>query len=231
MQNRKQPRNSAHKVGPLRASDSGKESSRKKLIRQYEARLKVLEAERANHDAAWEKIQSEYQQRREAQRITVAHHEAGHAVIAFMLNMRFKYVTIKEDIKENSLGHLMPYKVKYFNKLHYTDPTPSEREKIERSLIMCCAGYFAEKQYTGKEDRSGAMGDWEMATKITMAFKKSTKQTEAYLNYISIAAEELVSMHWNFITQFAGELLKKETLSEKESAKFFSYVLNSNSHE
>jgi len=78
-----------------------------------------------------------------------AHHEAGHAVAAWRLEIPFRYATIIPH--EDSLGHVL------FNRFPKWCDEESERYQpgrarlwVERRVRVYCAGQIAEAMYHGR---------------------------------------------------------------------------------
>jgi len=78
---------------------------------------------------------------------TTAYHEAGHAVAAWWLFLKFRYVTIKPD--GDTLGHV---KFNRSPKWFSPDIDKSDRVRLfaERHIISSFAGQIAEAQVPGQ---------------------------------------------------------------------------------
>ena len=68
-----------------------------------------------------------------------AYHEAGHAVMCYLLKKKFSYVTIRKDNKNNSSGHLQYNRLKCIHK-----GQRNYRQYIIRKICIYFAGLQAE---------------------------------------------------------------------------------------
>ena len=142
-----------------------------------------------------------------------AHHEAGHAVMAWWLNLPFRRVTIKPE--GDSLGHLLHNKLpKRFN----PEIEKSNRVRLlaERHIIASFSGQLAEAKHAGRSPRYGMHSDNRFAVDMATFFCGSTETTEAYLRFCFFSSRDLVIRWWSLIEAVATELLKRETLTSKE---------------
>jgi ATP-dependent Zn protease len=85
-----------------------------------------------------------------------AYHEAGHAVVALRLGLKFRHVTIKPD--SDSLGHLKCDRhPKWFNP--NIDKSDRTRMLTERHIIVDFVGQIAEAKLLGRRPRFGMACD------------------------------------------------------------------------
>lgn len=142
-----------------------------------------------------------------------AYHEAGHAVTALHLGMKFKYVTIVPDLEKGSVGH-----IRHQRGLTEHAVDNISRDKLEKHLKCTLAGNAVEKKLTGRYDNVGASGDHEFAADLVFRVFGSPEIANAYLKYISLATTALVNTDhiWEIIEKVAQQLLERKTLTQDE---------------
>jgi len=114
------------------------------------------------------------------EREVVAHHEAGHAVIAFTLGVPVECVTIEPFAGRSGIvWH------------HKTGP--------ENEILIAMAGPFAEAQFTGS--RLFCAGDDEDGIALALPHMPEPRE------YYEAKAAALVKENWNDIEAIAFELL------------------------
>ena len=146
----------------------------------------------------------------------IAYHEAGHAVTAWRIGLKFRYVTIKPD--DDSLGHLKHRKVpRSFN----PEISNSDRTFMywQRRIVAGFAGQIAEGEFLGKHPRHGFESDDQNAINAAEYLTGSKKQWQKYLDYCWAVAEDTVEASWKDIKSVAAALLERETLSYEEVRK------------
>lgn len=144
-----------------------------------------------------------------------AYHEAGHAVAYFRLGKRIRKVTIVPN--DGYRGCCFGY-----GKLPPLDGsveiTPAIEKKVEKEIQIFFAGALAEAKHLGRNPRGWSkLTDVDCVMDLAMAMNGSMKTTEAYLNWLYLAAKELFNDEdtWKAVEAIAQELLKKKTLSGK----------------
>ena len=86
-----------------------------------------------------------------------AYHEAGHAVAAYILRVRFHYVTIKPDVEMGTAGHLLQVLHKNMLRWEMSEGWPERyRTRLERLAMISLAGPVALELITGQPQ-------WELA--------------------------------------------------------------------
>ena len=143
----------------------------------------------------------------------VAIHEAGHAVIAAAIGLRFTRASIVRDGSE--LGHV---------ELHY--PRPGEMRSlryIHNRVMFGFAGGIADTMYrdgiAGPGDGDGIINDLcdvVMLAKRLPGCRHDTDARARQLSSLHDRTETLVRIHWSLITRVADLLLERHTLSEAE---------------
>ncbi|MGA2716857.1 MAG: hypothetical protein ABSG41_27530 [Bryobacteraceae bacterium] len=141
-----------------------------------------------------------------------AYHEAGHAVAAWRLGLKFRHVTIKPDSAGNSLGHLWDAaRPKWFR----PDMDSSDRARLraQRHIVVSLSGQVAEWKFLGREPRYGMWSDNNQAADMALRLCGSEETTNAFLHYCFCWARDLVAVRWKEVEAVAKALLKTETLS------------------
>ncbi len=145
-------------------------------------------------------------------RAATAHHEAGHAVAHFVLRRRIDRVTIVEDDESfgRVSGQVVPENLDF---LEYGPATLRELKAVEDAIVAGLAGAVAECRYTGKPKSPGARDDVAQVFSLAEAVCSSPRTTQAYVDYLSVVAEEMIEANRNLVEALAAELLERETLS------------------
>jgi hypothetical protein len=149
-----------------------------------------------------------------AQVEATAYHEAGHAVIAYVLGYRPQCVTIVPTA--DTAGHII-----HTNPLHgfqlNPDTSDEARLRIESLITICFAGPIAQKRYNPRSWRR-AHGEWdyEKIAELGLRVCGSAEQASAFIRWREIVACDMVRAHWPHIQLVAGRLLERENLSHAD---------------
>jgi len=149
----------------------------------------------------------------------IAHHEAGHVVAKFAQNHTVESATIVPGDGYGGRVHIK-------NKLYGLDLSLTSsfisRMIMEEEVISDLAGYIAEKRFDEKETSiENAKYDLNAATEYVMRLVSSTKQFDAYFDYLWAVAEDMTEMHWDKVKIIAEALLEKKTLKKAALEKLF----------
>lgn len=155
----------------------------------------------------------------EARKLTkrerTAYHEAGHAVANYDLGLAIKEISIIPD--DDSLGRVKGSTFNDFNPEIDTDSRT--RYRAEKMIISNLSGYLAERMFAPKGSRIGAGQDFGMAIDLAMSQCGSTRETNAYVKWLEIRAEQILKMPLNkySIEVLAHKLLEKERLNGRKA--------------
>jgi hypothetical protein len=150
-----------------------------------------------------------------------AHHEAGHAVAAWRMYLPFKYVTIKPDADDGSLGHVLhDVHPKWFRP--DDDLSDRVRLRLERHIITSFAGQIAETKFRGRRPRFGMHSDNQIAVDMAFRLGGSRETLEAYLKYCWCRSHDVVNGCWRQIEAMAAALLQKQTLGYEDAIEVIS---------
>jgi hypothetical protein len=143
-----------------------------------------------------------------------AYHEAGHAVIAYMLGYRPQCVTIVPTV--DTTGHIIQTNPLDGFQLN-PDSSDEARLRIESLITICFAGPIAQKRYNPRSWRR-AHGEWdyEKIAELGLRVCASDEQASAFVRWREIVACDMVRAHWPRIQLVAGQLLKRENLSHTD---------------
>src|SRR5687768_10085396 len=123
------------------------------------------------------RLKRKLMKRNEKQNATTAYHEAGHAIAAWHLDLKFKHVTIIPE--EESLGHLLHSKPPKWFRPDIED-TDRIRMRGERHIIVSLAGQIAEAKYRGRRPSWGMDGDNQIAVDMASRFCGSEHTAHAF---------------------------------------------------
>jgi hypothetical protein len=143
-----------------------------------------------------------------------AYHEAGHAVIAYVLGYRPQSVTIVPTV--DTAGHIINT-----NPLHgfqlEIDSSAEARLRIESLITICFAGPIAQKRYNPRSwRRAHGQWDYEKIAELGLRVCGSAEQASAFIRWREIVACDMVRAHWPRIQLVAGQLLERENLSHTD---------------
>jgi ATP-dependent Zn protease len=145
--------------------------------------------------------------------IEVAHHEAGHAVAAFVLNLGIgrKGVTIVSDAE--SLG--AAYVLHQLRENSEIEISPRTHVRILDYAVMCLAGDAAQKKFNPRR-RYGGQNDLHNAADLLSYISGSNKILELQLKIARLRACGLVEVRWKQIEAVAAALVERKTLNREE---------------
>jgi hypothetical protein len=155
--------------------------------------------------------------RSEEARRAAAYHEAGHAVVAWLLDRSFRRVSIKET--EEELGIAL-YR-KWHNKFdpNHSDPKRA-RLQLEGAMMTALAGAEAERIHTGSRNDKGAGFDDELVTTLA-AFVIDEREEElpAFVNWLTVRTRNLLKLpqNWRAVEELAAALVEREEIGAAEA--------------
>lgn len=150
------------------------------------------------------------QSQQDTQKLTsTAYHEAGHAVLACQLGLKFRHVTV--DPREGSLGHISYVIPRWFS------PHNVRQDRVrllaERYIIAAYAGGVAETKFRARRSSWSKRGDIILIEFLSAWCDGSQKVERAFLRYCRTVAAERVCSSWRQIEAVARALVKRRTLS------------------
>ncbi len=145
----------------------------------------------------------------------ISYHEAGHAVAAFVMRMRFTHLSIIPD--EDSIGHTMTTKLRDFK----PDAARSRagRDRYERYAIVSLAGLVAERLRVGRVRYRTNHPDVVQAFDLCSNMCGSDEETEACVNWLWERTRNLMKCerHWAAVEALAKQLRVKRYIGEREA--------------
>ena len=154
-----------------------------------------------------------------------AHHEAGHAVMAFQLGVNVRGITIIPD-HESAGSCLHEGLLKFQGKELVTSPTA--RIKMEKLILICLAGPLAQRKFKPRSVRRYHAGsDYSAVANVALSMNGSTEQANAYIRWLEIRVKEQLytSMTWRFVEAVASELIKNKEINGKSLPSIFAKMI------
>jgi hypothetical protein len=152
--------------------------------------------------------------RKSERKAVIAHHEAGHAVIARVLGLEVDSVTIIPDPVADTAGICFRDDAMWL--ALYAD-LATRLSAIEKNVVVSLAGPAAESQYLGKRETVATGGDLKMAkAHVQLALELSGRDHSEYhelFGQLSLETKILVSQYWSAIERVAHGLLDFSTLN------------------
>lgn len=149
-------------------------------------------------------------QKKIARRTLTAYHESGHAIAAYLLRKRFRYVTIRPDGEyEGYMRHPR------------SDPQGRVRSRaaIEKEIVVSLAGSASIFLLTGRRDRIGAWADHQKALDLAECVCSSRRECEAYMSWLYTRCEDMLrsQANWHALETLAEELQLQETINYRKT--------------
>jgi hypothetical protein len=165
----------------------------------------------------------------ERQRLAVAYHEAGHAVIGLALKMPIAFVTIKPKATYSGFVSQAPvhhsvgevYARGSYRKPiadisqqdAFGNPVSERNDDWHADAVMSIAGGMAEAEFL-KDGRTWRELEGTTVDRRLVAFRRRKLGDKARsIEEYEADCEKLIKQHWPMIEAVAARLLKEETLS------------------
>jgi hypothetical protein len=147
----------------------------------------------------------------------IAHHEAGHAVVALGYERKIRGIWINEHGGHTDYDH--PVLAKY-------DSWPSrlsaeETHELLLEPVIIFAGICAERHYANDPHRPMLDSDAEDIEIFRAHVDLSEGEKDQLLAQSQVRAGELIKDNWGHVERLAAELLEKRRLSGEEVAALF----------
>jgi len=158
----------------------------------------------------------------------VAYHEAGHAVMAYLIGKRIKKITI---IPSDSLLGQVEHSgfSKKSEELESTDYwNYSMRKLVDGDVMLHYAGQIAQAYYSGKSPEAGSYSDDQKAAHMAINVTGSAEELDAYLYWLYVRTQKLIcsEMNWPLIEAVAKELMSVKKMSGRRARKIIQEAHN-----
>jgi ATP-dependent Zn protease len=149
----------------------------------------------------------------------LAYHEAGHAVLARVLRLGLRRVTIVWDPVDESPGHCLhgrggavdPY---FTTRAGYA----SNQRYIRKRGLFLYGGLAAEAIHFGKDPRPDTSADeQEIASLLYEADCASDEERSAYVERLWQEARDLLNANWLAVEALAHALLERNELNGRSA--------------
>jgi hypothetical protein len=165
-------------------------------------------------------------QRKQArsQLLSTAFHEAGHAAVAFYLEIPIAENAVsiicgegfdgKVSIKQSFLRRL--------GRLDSAELSAAKRLTAERYAIFALAGIEAQRRYRASSVRHyHSSKDYHDAVDVVSYFAPDDEELDAYLRLLRIRTRNIVALPgvWAWIEELASALMEKRKLSREDVLK------------
>jgi ATP-dependent Zn protease len=143
-----------------------------------------------------------------------AYHEAGHAVAAWHVHLRFRRISIVPNGAEGTLGKVVLAGLRVTESDLY-DMAPRTRDLFERRIIVSLAGEEAERLVSGRISRHSGSRDREHVAELLFQMIASDEEASSYLKWLSARTRTLIRAEQNrpLLDALANALLERRTLT------------------
>lgn len=152
-----------------------------------------------------------------------AYHEAGHAVVAWVIEPRVSFKQVSIVPGEGSLGHMLHTRLprRIVDQIEY-GLSPMGRLHLESYAIVSFAGRIAESKHRECPVRWGHHGDYgDVADYILRVCGDDRDLQKAWSSWMHLQAKATVNQYWPEIQSVAAALLEKKTLRLKDFIPIF----------
>ncbi len=154
----------------------------------------------------------------------VAHHEAGHAMIAYRLGIPVREVSIRPT--ESTAGWVW-YQQPLAEIIRSGNTSDERRIQMERCAMLCLAGREAQMRFDFDGlQKDDSRVDLDLVNQALHKFSNCEEELLIYAKLLEIRTRWLFDqpMAWEMVTDLAKALLKNETMSGDDVNAVFEEV-------
>jgi len=142
--------------------------------------------------------------------LEIAHHEAGHAVAAWLHERRISKIWITEDY-DGCCTHNLEI---FFDLAPLAQMEPSERRIVEQRVQIILAGALAQRQFNPRAEILKTDQDEVELQRIThKLFPEQQNNADEWIATLRNEAQRMIVEAWNALEALAHELVDKKTLT------------------
>lgn len=148
----------------------------------------------------------------------IAYHEAGHAVMAYLLRRRFHSITIDPEKLDEATGGLV--RLVHSKKLNNSLNTYGYSKEIEQHIRITLAGEASSGIFSGQEKWSLSQTDIGTSFRLIQNYCCSClNETDAYINWLMLSVKNDLKLpqNWCLVCAVAQALLEHKTLSYRKA--------------
>jgi len=148
----------------------------------------------------------------------IAYHEAGHAIVAFVLHRRFTHVSIIPD--DTTLGHIRTSKLPPTFQPE-SDYAGATRKLCEKEAMVSLGGVVAERFRLSRTCWKGAHEDITKALGCCEYHSGNLEEANAYLNWLWERTKGIVTFgrEWAAVEALAQELMVRKFIGEQAARR------------
>jgi hypothetical protein len=156
---------------------------------------------------------------------TIAYHEAGHAVMAWLLHVPIRRATIVAEEEAGSAGHVHHGKLNRRTRedieLSGGDPFSPSRLQAEKRVMISMAGEVAQRFFRPGSVRSHHSDSdrayiTDILTRYSWANEKGVIDCRLHYRLLQHWTERMLKAKWPLVKAVAAALLEHRTLSGKQ---------------
>jgi ATP-dependent Zn protease len=144
-----------------------------------------------------------------------AYHEAGHAVMAYLLKRKFHFITIDPKRLDGNTGGLVQlvHAPKLSKNLNCGGP--NNRALTEKQIKILLSGEVAYGLFAGRKNWERSSDDVQACLGLADSQCGDEEESSAYLNWLllSVRNELHLPHNWICVRALAEVLMKKKTIS------------------
>ena len=150
-----------------------------------------------------------------------AYHEAGHAVVAYLLGRRLKRVSIVPNSDAETLGHCQRVPHRNF----HPDRIGTKFDgRMVDEMVASIAGPMAEEKFSGRRHTQGAQKDYQMAEDLVAYVTPSFEEGRDFYKWVRGRTKRMLDTRWPQVTAVAEALLEKQELAGDKVLKVIGEV-------
>jgi hypothetical protein len=150
-------------------------------------------------------------------------------VACYLLHRPFEYVTIAPE--EDYLGSVVVSHLKAYvaRKLALIGLTPGDRNKVERDIVIDCAGYIAEQKAAKNASVQWSLNDLNSAIDVAgFVCSSDDDEAAAYVGQLFVRAKRLLEDERNChaVEALANALLEEKTIRYRKAREIIAEAID-----